>query len=125
MATYTARAKARRRLVDDFAFWAKHSWKIRTKSGAIVPLVLNKVQRRFLYEHVIPQLETVGYVRSVVLKGRQQGLSTVIAAFNYWRASQHKGQKALVVAHQQDSTDTLFQMYHRGHEAMPDLLKQE
>jgi hypothetical protein len=115
--------KARKRLLEDFAFWAAKSWKIRTKKGEIIPLVLNAVQRRFLLEHVLPQLETVGYVRSVILKGRQQGLSTVVAAFLYWRASQHKGQKGLVVAHQQDSTDTLFNMYKRGHDNMPELLK--
>jgi hypothetical protein len=113
----------RKRLLKDFKFWAKHSWKIRTKSGAIVPLVLNKVQERFLLEHAMPQLDTVGYIRSVILKGRQQGLSTVVAAYLYFRASQHTGQKGLVVAHQAESTQTLFNMYQRGHENMPDMLK--
>lgn len=115
--------QTRVRLLKDFKFWARHSWKIRTKSGEIKPLVLNKVQDRFLLDHVIPQLDTVGYVRSVILKGRQQGLSTVVAAYLYWRASQNKGQKGLVIAHLADSTNTLFNMYQRGHENMPELLK--
>lgn len=115
--------KTRARLLEDFAFWAKNSWKIRTKKGEIIPLVLNRVQRRFLLEHVMPQLETVGYIRSVILKGRQQGLSTVVAAYLYFRASQRKGQKGLVIAHMADSTNTLFNMYQRGHENMPELLK--
>jgi hypothetical protein len=117
--------ETRKRLLNDFAFWAKHSWKIRTKSGAIVPLTLNAVQERFLLEHVMPQLETVGYVRSVILKGRQQGLSTVVAAYLYFRASQHKGQKGLVIAHEAKSTSALFGMYQRGHDNMPELLKPE
>jgi hypothetical protein len=115
--------RTRKRLLEDFAFWAKHSYKIRTKSGEIVPLELNRVQQRFLTSHIIPQLQTVGYVRSIVLKGRQQGLSTVISAFIYWYVSQHKGQKATIIAHQADSTDTLFNMYKRGHENMPEAVK--
>ena len=116
----------RRRLLDDFEFYAKHAVRIRPKSGgANIPLVLNKVQRRFLLEHVIPQLQTVGYIRSVILKGRQQGLSTVVSAFIYWWASQHAGQKAIVIAHVKDSTQTLFDMYKRVHENIPELLRPE
>src|SRR5262245_12220549 len=115
----------RKRLLDDFAFWAKLCCKIRTKAGEIRPLVLNKVQRRFLSENVIPQMQTRGYVRSVILKGRQQGLSTVVSAYIYWWTSQHKGQKAFVIAHVADSTQTLFDMYQRTHENCPDMVKPE
>lgn len=117
--------ETRRRLLKDFEFYAKHSVKIRTKSGEIKSLVLNKVQKRFLLEHVIPQLETTGKIRSVILKGRQQGLSTVVSAFIYFRTSQHTGQKAIVIAHVKDSTQTLFDMYKRVHENVPELLKPE
>jgi hypothetical protein len=126
--TQTAQQKmraARKRLLNDFEFWAAKSWTIRTKAGDIVSLVLNRVQRRFLLEHLIPQLETVGYIRSVILKGRQQGLSTVVAAYLYFRASQNKGQKGVVIAHIDKSTQTLFDMYQRGHENMPEVLKPE
>lgn len=115
----------RKRLLDDFAFYAKHAVKIRTKSGEIKPLVLNKVQQRFLLEHIIPQLQTTGKIRSVILKGRQQGLSTVVSAFIYWWTSQHSGQKGIVIAHAKDSTQTLFDMYKRCHENVPELLKPE
>jgi hypothetical protein len=116
--------KTRKRLLLDFKFWAKHSCKIRTKSGEIKALVLNSVQTRFL-KHIIDQLETTGLIRSIVLKGRQQGLSTVISAYIYWWLSQHAAQKGIVVAHVKDSTQTLFDMYKRVHDNMPDALKQE
>ena len=61
----------------------------------------------------------------VILKGRQQGLSTVVSAFIYWWVSQRKGQKGLVVAHVKDSTDTLFQMYKRIHDHLPEILQPE
>jgi hypothetical protein len=59
----------------------------------------------------------------VVLKARQQGLSTVIHAFLYWWLSQHSAQKCLVMAHEADSTTTLFDMYKRTHDNMPEMLK--
>lgn len=116
--------RTRKRLYEDFTFWAKNTCKIRTKSGAIVPLVLNRVQKRFV-KHVNKQLATTGMVRSVDLKGRQQGLSTVIHAIIYWRASQRTGHKAVVMAHVKDSTQALFDMYKRTHQYMPPAMKQK
>lgn len=116
------RLAVRRRLLEDFEFWAKHCAKIRTKDAKIVPLVLNRVQRRFI-KRVIAQLESRGYVRMIVLKARQQGLSTVISAIQYWWVSQHKGMKGLVMAHEAKSTETLFLMYRRLHDNCPDWVK--
>lgn len=112
----------RHRFLTDFAFWARHCCTIRTKEGTIVKLVLNRVQRRFL-KAIIDQLSVTGRVRMVVLKARQQGLSTVIHAFLYWWLSQHSAQKCLVMAHEAESTTTLFDMYRRTHDNMPEMLR--
>jgi hypothetical protein len=117
-----AMLETRKRLLDDFEFYARHSIKIRTKEGDIVPLVLNRVQKRFL-KQIIAQQQTDGKVRFVILKGRQQGLSTVVSAYHYWWISQRSGQKGIVIAHVKDSTQTLFDMYKRAHENMPEMLK--
>jgi hypothetical protein len=114
--------KARKRLYDDFAFYAKHCIKIRTKQGKIAPLVLNRVQERFM-ERVLAQLDDNGKVRMVVLKARQQGLSTVISALQYWWLSQRKAQKGLVMAHESESTTSLFDMYRRIHDNVPDIVR--
>lgn len=115
--------KTRKRLFEDFEFWAKHSCKIRTKAGEVKPLVLNPVQRRFL-KNIHNQLLTTGMIRAVILKGRQQGMSTFVSAYIYWHLSQHKGKKGVVIAHVKDSTQTLFDMYKRIHENIPPALKQ-
>jgi hypothetical protein len=114
----------RKRFLEDFRFWAQHAAKIRTKKGQIAPLILNAVQERFL-EEVLFQLKTTGRVRMVVLKARQQGLSTVISAFIYWWLSQHEAQKGIVIAHEADATATLFDMYKRLHVECPKLLRPE
>jgi hypothetical protein len=59
----------------------------------------------------------------VVLKARQQGLSTVISAFQYWWLSQHPAHKGLVMAHEADATNSLFYMYKRLFENTPTLLQ--
>lgn len=117
-----AQKKARKRLLNDFAVYAKHCVKIRTKQGKIAPLVLNRVQKRFVAA-IIAQQQRTGKVRFVVLKARQQGLSTVISAWQYWWLSQRKAQKGLVMAHEGDSTTTLLDMYRRIHDNVPDIVR--
>ena len=116
--------RTRKRLLEDFEFWCRHCAKIRTKAGEIKPLVLNRVQKRFL-KHIADQLQTTGRIRSIILKGRQQGLSTVVSAYLYWWISQHDAQKGIVIAHIKDSTQALFDMYKRMHDNMPELMRQE
>lgn len=112
----------RQRLFEDFTFYAKHCIKIRTKQGTIVPLVLNRVQTRFA-KNIVAQMTTTGRVRMVILKARQQGLSTVVSAWQYWWLSQRSAQKGLVMAHEADSTTTLFDMYKRIHDNAPTLVR--
>jgi hypothetical protein len=114
--------EVRKRLLEDFEFYARHALKIRTKDGTVEPLILNEAQKRFC-EVVIRQLQTTGKVRVVVLKGRQQGLSTVIGGLLFWWVSQHKAVKAIVMTHQAESTKALFDMTRRYFDHCPDILK--
>lgn len=114
--------ETRRRLRDDFEFYCQTCIKIRTKEGTIAPLILNRVQKRFA-ERIIDQQQRTGKVRFVVVKARQQGLSTVISAWQYWWLSQRKAQKGLVMAHVAESTTTLFDMYHRIHSNVPKVVQ--
>jgi hypothetical protein len=115
-------AEVRKKLYEDFTFWAKWACKIRTKEGAIKSLELNPVQARF-NTAIEDQLKKTGRVRAIILKARQQGLSTYVSAWAYWWLSQHAAQKGLVATHVADSTRALFDMYQRIHDNVPDLLK--
>jgi hypothetical protein len=61
------------------------------------------------------QRKRTGRVRKIILKGRQQGLSTYVSGRYYWRLSQRTAKKGIVVAHKADSTKALWQMYKRYH----------
>ena len=114
--------KVRRKLYDDFDFYSRWALKIRTKQNAILPFELNSVQQRF-HAEVEDQKRRTGRVRKIILKGRQQGLSTYVSGRLYWRLSQRAAKKGLVVAHKADSTRALFDMYQRYHTLCPDMLR--
>ena len=112
----------RKRLYNDFPFYAKAALSIRTKAGDISPLSLNPAQE-ILDEAVRKQLATDGKIRVIILKARQQGLSTYVGGYLYFAVSQQKARKAMVITHHADSTRALFDMTKRYHEHCPEILK--
>lgn len=112
----------RQKLYDDYEFFARHCIKIRTKSGDVKPFVLNEPQQK-LHEVIEGQRKATGVVRVIILKARQQGMSTYVSGRLYWKLSQRKARKGLVVAHIADSTRTLFDMYKRTHQNMPEAMR--
>ena len=107
-----------RKLKSNFQDYAETCLKIRTKSGATVPLVLNKAQ---LYAHnmIEKQRAETGKVRALILKARQQGFSTYVGGRFYWRSSLNHGTSVFILTHEQAATDNLFAMVARYHEHSP------
>lgn len=105
----------RQKLKDNFVHFANKTLKIRTKSGSIEPLELNKAQL-YLHEKLEKQRMLKGIVRAIILKGRQQGCSTYIGARFYHRAIHSFGQRVFILTHEQDATNNLFEMVNRYHE---------
>jgi hypothetical protein len=114
--------EVRKRLFEDFDFYASAALKIRTKDGDIRPLKLKPAQR-ILQQAVEEQIADEGKVRIIILKARQQGLSTYVGGYLYHNVSQRKACKAMVITHHSDSTRALFDMTKRYHENCPELLK--
>ena len=114
----------RQRLKKDFPYYADVNLKIRAKSGQISPLMLNQAQ---LYVHQIAemQLKKTKKVRIIVLKGRQQGMSTYIQGRFYWLITHTKGQRAFILTHEGEATKNLLGMTRRYHENCNELVKPE
>ena len=112
----------RKRLYDDFSFYAKSALKIRTKSGEIAPLRLNPAQQ-ILQNAIDKQMASEGKIRIIILKARQQGLSTMVGGYLYFSVSQNKARKAMVITHTADSTRALFDLTKRYHDNCPEILK--
>ena len=92
--------------------------KIRTKAGQFPHLVLNRAQ---LYVHRLLEKQRAekGYVRALILKGRQQGISTYIAARYYRKTALNKGVNTYILTHEQPASDTLFGMVDRFQKSNP------
>lgn len=112
----------RLRLRDDFPFYAKNCLKIRTKSGDIIPFIMNKAQ---LHIHKIVELQRMqkGYVRVIICKGRQMGSTTLISGRFYWRATFRFGVRAFILTHEQEATKNLYEMAQRFHQHCPSGVK--
>ena len=112
-----------KKLLTNFPFYAEIVLKIKTKSQGVVPFKLNKAQLH-LHNVVENQKKDFGYVRVLVLKGRQEGISTYIAGRLYWLVTKIKGINAKVVAHDGPTTDLLFKMTATFHDECPTEMKQ-
>lgn len=107
-----------RRLRDDLELYSAQCLKIADKEGKTTPFVWNKAQRH-VHERLQEQKAKTGKVRALILKGRQQGISTYVAARFYHHTTMTLGRKALIVGHEQKSTDSLFGMVKRYHANNP------
>lgn len=112
----------RQRLKSDFPHYAERCLKIRTKSGKIAPLILNRAQRH-VHDSLEAQRARTGKVRALLLKARQQGFSTYIGGRFYHRTSHARGIQAFILTHEQDATDNLFGMTERYHQHCPELVR--
>lgn len=114
--------EARVRFRDDFEVYSKAALKIRAKTGAIVPFVPNQSQMQ-VHEALQRQIQDIGKVRALILKARQQGISTYLQGRAYWRTTHRRGYRAFILTHLAEATDNLFEMTSRFHEHCPLALK--
>lgn len=106
-------------MVQDYEFYSRHCLKIIKKEGGTPePFLLNRAQRH-VHQLLEKQLAETGKVRALILKGRQQGISTYIQGRYRWKVKHRRGVKAYVVAHEQKATDNLFAMCKRYHDKEP------
>lgn len=92
--------------------------KISTKDSKLVPFEFNHAQ---IYAHneLEAQLSSFGRIRALILKGRQQGISTYVGARYYHRTSLNPNTNAFIVAHEDKATANLFKMVKRYHQHNP------
>ncbi len=112
-------AKALMKVVqNDSELFSRACCKVVAKNTKLVPFRWNKAQKA-LNRQLDNQLAEKGRVRALVLKGRQQGVSTFVAARFYWKASLNEGVKVYILAHEQTASTNLFEMMVLLHENNP------
>jgi len=107
MAAYWEAIKAEQAKRDDEMF-CKYYIKIIDKKGNQVPFTYNPIQKKI--DDKIKELESSGIpARIIVLKARQEGVSTYTQAKILCQIVKNKNRNALVVAHRDDSTSSIFE----------------
>ncbi len=110
--TSATEIELRQRLKDDLPHYAAKCLKIRTKAGRIRHLKLNAVQR-FIHDRLEAQKHETGRVRALILKARQPGVSTYVAARFYWQVTHGRGRRAFILSHREQATANLFAIAKR------------
>src|SRR5262245_12705107 len=103
----------------DLPAYAIGCLQIRTKRGSVEPFLLNMVQRE-LHKRLEAQKDKIGKVRAIVLKGRQMGCSTYVAARFYHRTTHANGTRCYILTHSDQATANLFDIVDRMHSHCPD-----
>jgi len=88
---------------------------------SLIPFKWNRAQK-YAHARLEEQKAKTGKVRALILKGRQQGISTYVSARFYHRASLFKGTSVYILSHEQKSGLTLFSMastYHKKNSLAP------
>lgn len=95
------------KLRTDFIFFTEHILQLRGRSGKKTAFKLNKAQKK-LWQEILRQQKEQGQVRLIVLKGRQMGISTFIAALNFYKGWSRMGQHSFIMAHRKDAAENLM-----------------
>ena len=84
--------------------------KVRSKTRGLIPLRPNRAQIEFSRNYT---------KRSIVLKARQLGITTYVAARFFVQTITQPGTVTVQVAHDQDSAEEIFKIVHRFWENLP------
>ncbi len=95
------------RILKSLPSFAKNFLIIHDKSGAERKFELNRAQQ-YIHERLEAQLKATGKIRALVLKGRQQGVSTYVQARFFHKIVTKRGKKAFILTHHADSTRALY-----------------
>ena len=114
------RRKKLKEYEDDFALFASEQVRILTKdvSKGFVPFKLNRAQE-IITEKLEKQRKETGRVRAIILKARQQGISTYCAGRVFWKTYFTPLSRSVVLAHDSATSDALFMMSRNIIDNMP------
>lgn len=103
----------------DFEEYAKTKLKVPPrKGGGLIPFTLNGPQR--LYLKIKEKIRSQGrLIRILLLKGRRQGMTTVVAGDNYQHISSTPLTFCMTITHEPQATEFVFKMIKRFHSNIP------
>lgn len=102
-----------------FREYASRAIKIEDERGKIVPFHINEAQQ-VVDEEIERQRAAGRPIRVLILKGRQQGMSTYCQARLAWRAFRKPGARCVTVGHALGAVHELYGKFERAWRELPD-----
>jgi len=106
------------RCKEDFVYFCEEYLKILDRNSRMIPFKLKKAQLKLL-------LEIEKNPWQCVLKARQLGSSTLIAALFFWRTLFTPNERTLVVAHTAAAVNNIYRIYRNFYDNLPRFLQFE
>lgn len=103
---------------NDFRFFSENCLKIKNKLGNQQSFGWNSAQE-LLHESIELQKRLTGRVRKIIVKGRQQGISTYIGGRFYHNTTMNRGRNTFILSHKKDTTDALAGIVDRYQDNNP------
>ena len=111
-----------KRLISDNRMYIEKCLKIINKEGQLVPFKLNAGQ--IIVDNIIKDLEAQNKpVRLIILKARQMGISTYTEGYIYKKTVTQTYKSSSIIAHLDEASQNLYNMYKIFYENTPDALK--
>lgn len=104
--------------------WIEEFVKIKTKQGTIVPLKFNYPQTVF-YEAIKSQASQNKPIRVIVLKARQEGISTATEGIIFSNIMNTTNKQAGIITHNDEATNNLYTMSKLMYDCMPENFRPE
>jgi len=86
------------------------------------PFILNAAQLK-LHQIIEAQKAKTGRVRVIILKARQLGVSTYVAARLYRHTINNMGTRCIIIGHERRASSNLFEIVKRFHDGVPAEIK--
>lgn len=100
------------KVLKSLPLFAKNFLIIHDKAGIERKFEMNRAQL-YIHERLEAQLKATNKIRALILKGRQQGVSTYVQARYFHKIITRKGKKAFILTHLSDATQAIFEMTKR------------
>lgn len=110
------------RLRTDLAYFSENALKLRPKAGPLESFTFNPAQAK-LHSLIEEQKAKAGRVRVIILKARQLGVSSYVAARLYHQTINRPGLRTIIIGHEKRASSNLYQMVRRFHDNMPEELR--
>lgn len=111
-----------KKCLNDLAFYAAEHLIIVPKNRSAEKMRFNRAQQ-IVTKKVSEQRKKFGYVMVIILKARQEGISTWTAARFFRAFSLIPNRKCLVISHKKEPAEVIFKTYERFYENLDESVK--